>query len=391
MNVAVYHCLPVGGGRRMLGELLRRSDGLHRYDLFELDVGDEEHDTGLASAVASTRTVRVRGPAGGGPLRPAVDVARVVAAETEVAGLINAGGYDLAFVNPSRFTQAPTLLTRLTARSLYLAQEPRRRTFEAGYRPLAERRRGGARMAWSAGTRLFDSSVGRLDRRATAAADALACNSVFSAESIARAYGRQASVCYPGVDSELFRPEAAAAGGCSSVLSVGALDPTKGHDLVIEAVGLLPARRRPAVDVVYERRAPGYDDDLRAVAEHLGVELRLHHGVPDAELVELYRAARVTACAARLEPFGLSPLESLSCGTPVVAVLEGGFRETVVDGVNGELVERRPAAFAAALGRAFDRVGGPDPWALRATVVPRWSWDASVRRLHELFDELATR
>jgi glycosyltransferase involved in cell wall biosynthesis len=399
MNVAVYHCLPPGGARRMLAELLRRSNGAHRYDLFELDIGEAARDGhGLAEAVHEVRSVPVQGRSVGGPARPAIEVTRVVAAEREVVGMINAGGYDVAFVNPSRFTQAPSLLTSLAVPSLYLAQEPRRRNFEAGYRPLVDRRRGAARAVWWAGTAVFDRAVGRLDRRATAAAGALVCNSYFSAESIARAYGRPASVCYPGVDSATFRPADVGDGGRPlrsghpgrpSVLSVGALDPTKGHDFVVGAVGLLPAASRPAVDVVYERWAPGFDDDLRGLARDVGVELRLHQGVTDAELVELYRQAAVTACAARLEPFGLSPVESLSCGTPVVAVSEGGFRETVVDRVKGELVERRPAAFAAALERAVSRRGELDPWALRATVVPRWSWESSATRLEALLAEAA--
>ncbi|HWC09713.1 MAG TPA: glycosyltransferase [Acidimicrobiales bacterium] len=185
------------------------------------------------------------------------------------------------------------------------------------------------------------------------------------------------------------RPLRSGHAGRPSVLSVGALDPTKGHDFVVEAVGLLPVQNRPPVDVVYERWAPGYDEELRGLARRVGVELRLHRGVTDAELVELYRHATVTACAARLEPFGLSPVESLSCGTPVVAVREGGFRETVIDGVNGELVERHPPAFSSALDRALWRRDEWDPWALRATVVPRWSWERSSARLHELLAEVA--
>jgi len=47
--------------------------------------------------------------------------------------------------------------------------------------------------------------------------------------------------------------------------------------------------------------------------------------------------------SARLEPFGLAPLEANACATPVVAVAEGGVRESIRNGVNGVLIsERRP-------------------------------------------------
>jgi glycosyltransferase involved in cell wall biosynthesis len=47
--------------------------------------------------------------------------------------------------------------------------------------------------------------------------------------------------------------------------------------------------------------------------------------------------------SARLEPFGLAPLEANACATPVVAVAEGGVRESIGNGVNGVLIsERRP-------------------------------------------------
>jgi glycosyltransferase involved in cell wall biosynthesis len=52
-----------------------------------------------------------------------------------------------------------------------------------------------------------------------------------------------------------------------------------------------------------------------------------------------------------LEPFGFAPLEANACGLPVVAVAEGGIRETVIDERNGLLAPRDPAQLAAAVNR----------------------------------------
>jgi glycosyltransferase involved in cell wall biosynthesis len=72
--------------------------------------------------------------------------------------------------------------------------------------------------------------------------------------------------------------------------------------------------------------------------------------------VVAYNRAKATVCANVLEPFGLVPLESMACGTPVIAVREGGLRESVRDGETGYLVDRDETA----LGAAIDAVIGDD-------------------------------
>ena len=66
----------------------------------------------------------------------------------------------------------------------------------------------------------------------------------------------------------------------------------------------------------------------------------------DRQLAKIYSESFATVCPAREEPFGLVPLESMACETPVLAVDEGGYKETVVDGVTGFLLPRDPKAFA---------------------------------------------
>jgi glycosyltransferase involved in cell wall biosynthesis len=72
-------------------------------------------------------------------------------------------------------------------------------------------------------------------------------------------------------------------------------------------------------------------------------------------LVHLLSSAIALLYTPRLEPFGLAPLEANACGTPVVAVAEGGVRESLTDGDNGILVaDARPETIAAALLRLLD-------------------------------------
>ena len=64
------------------------------------------------------------------------------------------------------------------------------------------------------------------------------------------------------------------------------------------------------------------------------------HLITDEELVILYNKAKLVVYTPYMEPFGLVPLEAMSCGTPVVGVNEGGVMETVLNGKTGILVER---------------------------------------------------
>jgi len=96
--------------------------------------------------------------------------------------------------------------------------------------------------------------------------------------------------------------------------------------------------------------------------------------------------------APRLEPFGMAPLEGNACGLPVIAVAEGGIRETIVDGVNGLLVDADPEAMANAIRPLLD-----DDHHARALgeagvrlVNERWSLDAAERRLEEHLEKVVS-
>ncbi|MGI0053783.1 MAG: glycosyltransferase, partial [Thermoplasmata archaeon] len=94
------------------------------------------------------------------------------------------------------------------------------------------------------------------------------------------------------------------------------------------------------------------------VRRQLGDEPPLHvrsHGfVTHEELRELYTHARFTAFPFTEEPFGLVPVESMACGTPVLTYRAQGPGETVLDGITGWLVPGR-REFVHAARRIFER------------------------------------
>jgi glycosyltransferase involved in cell wall biosynthesis len=236
-------------------------------------------------------------------------------------------------------------------------------------------------------TRATKAMLGPRDFTHTRAARTVLANSVYSHESIMRAYGRPARVVHLGVDAERFRPMGLERGDV--VLSVGALIPAKGFDFIISALGRIPAGRRPPLVLVSDR---GYDVYRRALEDHAracGVRLEVHSRVSEAKLVEWYNRARLVAYAPYLEPFGLVALEAMACGTPVVAVAEGGTRESIRPDETGLVTMRDVEAFAAAVDRlALDRVLAARLSArAREDVLTRWTWAASAQRLERALEE----
>ena len=132
------------------------------------------------------------------------------------------------------------------------------------------------------------------------------------------------------------------------VLQLGRIVPRKGIDNVIRGV----ARLRDLHGVECTLVVVGGDSDapdpistpeiarLMAVAEREGVAKQVHFvGRRGRDLLRYYySAADVFVTTPWYEPFGLTPLESMACGTPVIGADVGGIRYTVCDGVTGYLI-----------------------------------------------------
>lgn len=121
------------------------------------------------------------------------------------------------------------------------------------------------------------------------------------------------------------------------ILSVGQLVKRKNHACIIRALADLPARMR----LLIIGRGPE-EDDLRACAAQHGVHDRVTirtEAVPNVQMKNIYKNAFATVMPSRYEIFGMTLLESLACGTPVIARREGGMADIVEDGASGALYE----------------------------------------------------
>jgi len=131
------------------------------------------------------------------------------------------------------------------------------------------------------------------------------------------------------------------------ILFVSTIEPRKNLDTLLDAWAALPARP----DVVIAGAWGWRHEPIREHIERLGEGIRFLGLVPPPELPALYNLATVLAHPAHYEGFGLTPLEAMACGTPVIASDSSSLPEVVGDA--GLLI---PPADASAWTAALDRV-----------------------------------
>jgi len=143
------------------------------------------------------------------------------------------------------------------------------------------------------------------------------------------------------------------------IVSVGHLVERKGHHLIVEALGLLNARGYADVDVAIVGGA-GEEGDMRATIEATTARLGLQGRVimagarKNEELPAWYAAADIMCLASSKEGWANVLLESLACGTPVVATNVWGTPEVINSPELGVLVDRTPESIADGLERALN-------------------------------------
>jgi len=230
---------------------------------------------------------------------------------------------------------------------------------------------------WAFAKRLFE-----IERSNASFANYILANSYFSRESIMRAYGLNSFVSYLGVDTTLFRPM-----GLSKehlVLTVGGCIPAKGFDFIVRSLSRVNPSIRPKLIVVSNSVNLKWKSCIEELARRLSVDVEIRSMIEDEELVQLYNSAKLVLYAPYLEPFGLVPLEAMACGTPVVAVKEGGVRESVLHDRSGILVDRDEEMFAKATEALLRDPLRREAIAREAsrTIVESWTVGAAGDRLY---------
>jgi glycosyltransferase involved in cell wall biosynthesis len=352
MKIAVFHNLPSGGAKRALyGYLDYLNKEGHLVDVYVPSTANEEF-LPLENVSNSLKIFPIEKTRKGSlystikyvpPLIKSISLWDLEKTEKKIAEAINAADYDLVFSEQDQYTMTPFFLKYIKKPTIYYCPQPPRN--EAILEVLSHRKKN-INLIKRLVFNYADNKDLKIDKNNIAHAKYVLTNSYFTRESILRVYGVNSFVSYLGVDTGLFRP--LEVNEENFVLSVGSCRPSKGYDFLIRSLTLIDPELRPKLVIVSNFSEPGWGEYLKNLASDLTVDLDILNLIEDEELVSLYNKAKLVLYAPYLEPFGLVPLEAMACGTPVVAVKEGGVRETVIHEKTGLHTERDETLFAEA-------------------------------------------
>jgi glycosyltransferase involved in cell wall biosynthesis len=209
--------------------------------------------------------------------------------------------------------------------------------------------------------------VREAERAVLSAAEAVVTTSGWTRRVLLQLYslrGERVHVAEPGVDPAELAQGTPTAG---SLLSVAAVIPSKGHDILLDALAMLRDSRWRCLCVGSVERDPKFAETLRRRAVEAGLDGRVRFPGPrtGAALARSYRSADLLVLPSRGETYGMVVTEALARGLPVLATEVGGVPEALGYGDDGV----RPGLL----------VPPDDPAALR-DALRSWLEDAGVRR-----------
>lgn len=310
MRIALFHNLPNGGAKKVVFNQIATLSKKHEVELFTITT--KERDFLSFDSLSCVkhyydfdRDISSRA------LRDITEITVYKALHKKIAHDIDTKGFDVVICHPDMITQAPFLLRYLRTKSVYYCEELLRIAYESEFSIPSH---------LSLQNKLYEKAH-RLVRKNIDAenikqASVVLANSSFTKNTIEKEIGIHATVIYPGVDTKLFYAKKTKK--TIDILFIGERSSLEGYDLLEKALLLFP--NKPTVEVISKREKGEW--------------------ISDTELSRFYRKSKVVVAFSRNEPFGLIPIEAMSCGIPVVGVKEGGIQETIIHNKSGFLVKR---------------------------------------------------
>jgi len=310
-----------------------------------------------------------------------------------VAREINQNNYDILLAHGDQYLAAPSIARYIQIPSVLYLQEPNRQLYEAflsapvikSHKPkklfnLPTNIVNCLRILFKAHGNQIKAKQEYINAKSF---DRILVNSLYSRESVIRAYGLDPHLCYLGVDVDNFKPKNTLK--CmNKVIGIGSITRAKNIEFIIEALSLI-SDKNIALTWIGNFADEKYYNVVVEYAKTLSVNLSIRVGLDEEELISEIRKSYLMVYSPRLEPFGFVPLEANACGIPVIAVAEGGVRETIKDGVNGFLCLNDPADMADKIRMLYENKNLYKALCntCRKYVEDNWTWDKSTDELEK--------
>lgn len=363
MKIAVFHELtPLSGARKVVEEYGNILSKENTVDLFYVDQNQDKNIQGLFTNIYFFKFNQKKWEGNNWKAKiykDTIELFKLFFLHKHIAAVIKKGNYDFVFVNPSKFTQAPFLL-RFLDNTVYFSQETLRIIYDNELNSTKE---------LSFLKRYYEGFNRKLrkliDKNNILKAKIVLANSKYSKINIKNAYGIDSHVCYLGVDVEKFIPLNIKKQ--SDLLFIGEKMQIEGYDLLEKTLALYS--NKPSVKFI-ERARNG-------------------KGISQSNLIKEINMAKIVLALSKNEPFGLINIEAMSCGIPVIAINEGGFRESILNDKTGYLIERSETELKKKIDLVLENES------LRKTlgkfgrlhVVNNFTWEKSVGNFLKIIDK----
>ncbi len=311
LRIAFFHELPEGGARSATNSFAKELKKKHTVDLFYIDEKKDISEHRNYSKAYFYKFIPLQWKGKNWKIRfykDSIELYKNWKLHKQIAQTINKQKYDVIFVNASKFIESPFLLRYLKTKSVFYLHDPYYRiiydkalTFPSDISQL--------RKLYETGNRLIRKFI---DKKNISKATYVFSNSKFASRQFLNIYHKNSVVKYIGIDTRFFIPKNMKRD--IDVLYIGSRSSIDGYDLLIQILKLLPK-----------------NSNVRMVLHEDGMKSQ-------SEIRTLYQRSKIVICLARKEPFGLIPLEAMSTQTPVIALKEGGYVETIKDNETGYLV-----------------------------------------------------
>ena len=361
-KIAIIHNLPKGGGLRMITDVAKRYR--EKFDIEFYVVSNLKN-----KRIKNTKSHFYHVVPWKGFLGYNLWIIFVLPLiHKKIAKTIEWEKYDYVLFTHDYFTKSPYLLKYSKANNkYYLCQEAQREFYE----PIEYHSRGLKEYV----SRFLRYPIKWIDQDNVKYANKLFCNSQYSKKTLQKIYKKRFEVIYPGVNENFFSPTKEIKENI--IICVGGINTTKNQEFLSRSL-------RPILDYYQLILIGNVDKTIGNKIKRIHKNIKFLSNISDKKLRTMYRKAKLTCVTAHREPFGLSSIESQSCGTPVVTIDDGGTPETIINGKTGYISKKDEKDFLNKVNLVLDGNEKMREWA-RTNVVENWTTNITLRKLDKFF------
>lgn len=367
MRIAVFHELPVGGALTVVHEMTKRLKKLNQVDLYTTFPTSKYNGSDYFSNVYTYPFHAKKWTGGNWKIRlykDSIELLNLFFLHKKIAKDILERKYDILLVNASVYIEAPFILRFPNKNKVFYCHDS---NYRLVYELLLQKIKNIDKMR-SVYERLNRFIRKSLDLKNITSSDSLIASSMFEHNIIKKTYKLPSTIIQYGIDTKFFKP--ADIKKEYDLLFLGTTHELEGYPTLLKILKLLPKHIKPKIIL----------GDIEYISDR-------------KELLSLYQKSKIVLSLSKNEPFGLTPLEAMACGVPVIAVNEGGYKETVKNDYNGFLVKRDPKILTSKILQLLSdqklykqlSING------RNDALNNWKWETNIEKLTKLFQSLINK